>query len=174
MDAHSLIATTFPGGFVIMAAMLANFTAQFYKFLRHFVKTREWDITYLFTTGGMPSSHSALVIAAVVSIGIIDGIDTTTFALALIFAAVVLHDALGIRRHAGRQAQVINQMIQDLQGVQAAIIEGGLFNNPKYDHRLKELLGHEPIEVVMGTIWGIASTLIFYWILIAIIQFNLG
>lgn len=173
MDAHSIIATVFPGGFIIIAAILANFTAQMYKFIRHFLDTKKWDLAYLFTTGGMPSSHSSFVVATVVAIGIIDGVNTTLFALAFIFAAVVLHDALGIRRHAGRQAQVINQIIQDLQGVQEAIMEGGFFNNPKYDRRLKELLGHEPIEVFAGTIWGIASTLLFYWLTLTLIQMNL-
>lgn len=173
MDAHLLITTLMPGGFVLAAAMLANFTAQFYKFIRHFVDTKQWDVAYLFTTGGMPSSHSSLVVATVVAIGIIEGINNTTFILALVFASVVLHDALGIRRHAGRQAQVINQMIQDLQGVQAAIMEGGIFNNPKYDRKLKELLGHEPIEVLMGTLWGVASTLIFYWVLLILVHLNM-
>ncbi|MGL5295448.1 MAG: divergent PAP2 family protein [Culicoidibacterales bacterium] len=173
MDAHTLITTIMPGGFVLMAAILANFTAQFYKFVRHYVDYHKWDIAYLFTTGGMPSSHSSLVVATVVAIGIVDGVNTTTFILALIFASVVLHDALGIRRHAGRQAQVINQMIQDLQGVQEAIMEGGLLNNPKYDRRLKELLGHEPIEVAAGTIWGIVSTTLFYWMLTWLLQMNI-
>jgi acid phosphatase family membrane protein YuiD len=101
----------------------------------------------LFSAGGMPSSHSALVSAIAVGIAISEGVDSPLFALAVGVAAVVMYDALGVRRAAGHQATVLNQIIDELfQG------------HPISEERLKELLGHTPLQVAAGALLGLVVT----------------
>ena len=95
----------------------------------------------------MPSSHSAFVSALATAVGVTDGIHSTTFAISFCFAAVVIFDAMGIRRHAGQHAAMLNQLLDDL-------MKNGdfsIFQNPSYQKRFKELLGHEPLETFAGT-----------------------
>ncbi|MFZ5754553.1 MAG: divergent PAP2 family protein [Bacillota bacterium] len=100
--------------------------------------------------GGMPSAHSALVTALAVSIGQDLGWDSPIFAMALAFAAIVMYDAAGVRRAAGKQAEVINQIISDIyHGTQIS------------EERLKELIGHTPFEVLMGALLGLLVGLFF-------------
>ena len=101
--------------------------------------------------GGMPSSHTALVISLVISIGVHEGVQSSMFAIALAVAAVVIYDALGVRRETGRQSQVLNQIITEM------LVEG----KPITEQQLKELVGHTPLEVLGGLIVGITVTLIF-------------
>ncbi|MBZ4652711.1 MAG: acid phosphatase/vanadium-dependent haloperoxidase related [Peptococcaceae bacterium] len=102
------------------------------------------DWTRFVGAGGMPSAHSALVTALAVSIGQDLGWDSPIFAMALAFAAIVMYDAAGVRRAAGKQAEVINQIISDIyHGTQIS------------EERLKELIGHTPFEVLMGALLGL-------------------
>ncbi len=100
--------------------------------------------------GGMPSSHSALVVALTTAIGRVEGVASSTFALALVFSGVVMYDAAGVRRAAGRTAAALNQLIDDL------VTHRDL--HPQ--ERLLELLGHTPIEVLAGAALGLAVGLI--------------
>ena len=98
----------------------------------------------------MPSSHSALVMAVTMAIGIGEGYDSYLFGLALTFAMVVMYDAAGVRRAAGDQARILNRMV------------GFLFHEEELNQKqLKELLGHKPIEVLAGAILGIAVAVVF-------------
>ena len=96
-------------------------------------------------SGGMPSSHAAMVTSLSTSIALTEGLESSIFALSVIFSAVVMYDAAGVRRAAGKQAACLNKIIMDLykQDLQEA---GG---------RLKELLGHTPLQVFVGAIFGI-------------------
>lgn len=137
--------------YALEAAILANLLAQIVKVPIRIIMKREWSPRLLISTGGMPSSHSAFVAALTTAIGIIDGVQTTTFAISFCFAAVVIFDAMGIRRHAGQHAAMLNQLLDDL-------MENGdfsIFQNPSYQKRFKELLGHEPLETFAGTLFGI-------------------
>ncbi|MCL2218109.1 MAG: divergent PAP2 family protein [Defluviitaleaceae bacterium] len=123
--------------------------AQILKVLFDYWRTSSWKKALFFSTGGMPSSHSALAVAATVSIGLYEGFGTPLFAVSTVIALVVMHDAAGIRRAAGKQAEAINFLFSKLE-------DQGI----KLDKKLKELLGHNPIEVIAGAILGLTVALV--------------
>ncbi|WP_042142990.1 divergent PAP2 family protein [Paucisalibacillus sp. EB02] len=148
--------------FPITAALLAIIFAQVVKIPIHFIATREFIPGLAFSTGGMPSSHSAAVTALSTAIGIIEGFGSTLFAVAAVFSIITMYDASGVRRQAGKHATVLNQLVEDFQ----LFIEEAKNWEKKgaYEKRenLKELLGHKPIEVFFGAITGIlVATLLF-------------
>lgn len=130
---------------VLIAALTAWGLAQVIKVPLELLVNKQLNWAILFSPGGMPSSHSALVTGATVSIGLQSGFQTPLFALAVVVSMVVLYDATGVRRQAGVHARVINQMIEDLA-----------HGHPLREEQLKEVLGHTPLEVVGGVIFGIA------------------
>jgi hypothetical protein len=128
---------------VLLVAAIACLLAQFLKLFFDFVKNRQVNFHLLIEAGGMPSSHSALVTALATSIGQTVGWSSTEFALASIFAVIVMYDAAGVRRAAGDQARILNQIIE-------------LFEDDKFtEERLKEILGHTPLQVLVGSIFGV-------------------
>ena len=129
----------------LWAAATAVLVAQILKVFWVLLVERRWWLRMFIEAGGMPSSHSAMVSALATSTGIQAGWNSPLFAVAAIFAAVVMYDAAGVRRAAGMQAEVLNKIIDDLyQG------------RPIRFERLKELLGHSPIEVLAGALLGIS------------------
>ena len=100
--------------YALEAAILANLLAQIVKVPIRVLTKKEWSPRLLISTGGMPSSHSAFVSALATAVGVTDGIHSTTFAISFCFAAVVIFDAMGIRRHAGQHAAMLNQLLDDL------------------------------------------------------------
>jgi acid phosphatase family membrane protein YuiD len=130
------------------ACVLAWVVAQFSKPLIHYVHSRRIDLRYLFTAGGMPSSHSAVVVALATAIGLDAGLSSVSFALAAVFAAVVMYDAAGVRRAVSLQARVLNRMLTE-------IVEAQQFN----ERRLRELIGHTPFEVFVGAMLGALSAI---------------
>ncbi len=137
--------------YVLEAAILANVLAQLIKLPLRLIIKKEWNPGIIFSTGGMPSSHAAFVTALTTAVAISEGTSSTLFAMSFCFAAVVIYDAMGIRRHAGQHAAMLNQLIEDLR-------EAGdlsIFQDVTYQKRFKELLGHEPLETFAGTIFGI-------------------
>ncbi len=137
--------------YVLEAAILANVLAQLIKLPLRLIIKKEWNPGIIFSTGGMPSSHAAFVTALTTAVAISEGTSSTFFAISFCFAAVVIYDAMGIRRHAGQHAAMLNQLIEDLR-------EAGdlsIFQDVTYQKRFKELLGHEPLETFAGTIFGI-------------------
>lgn len=152
----------FPGFFVLICAVLSNIVAQMFKFIQYRLHYKKWEVAVLFTNGGMPSSHTAFVCGGMFAIAVVSGVHSIYFALSFMLAAVTMQDAFGIRREAGKQAKVVNAMLVDLSEVFASIQEGGIFDNPAYDKKLKELLGHEPIEILGGIgLSGIITTLCY-------------
>lgn len=131
---------------VLLTGMLAAFIAQMIKFILHLVCERKINFKIFTTTGGMPSSHSAGVVGLSTSVGLITGFDSISFAIALGYAMIVMYDAAGLRRASGKMATCLNKIMDDFykHDVQSA---GG---------KLKELLGHTPVEVVAGAILGVA------------------
>ena len=124
---------------VLLVTLAAWIVAQTLKILLEIRRQRQFDIRWILGTGGMPSAHSAGVSALATGVGLEMGFHTAGFAVALIFALVTMFDAQGVRRAAGRQAVVLNKMIGELY-VSGQVSE----------ERLKELLGHTPIEVFVG------------------------
>lgn len=141
---------------VLIAALIAWSLAQVLKIPIHYLRTRERDWSLLLRAGGMPSSHSALVSATAHGIGLTMGFDSPLFALAVAFAMVVIYDATGIRRQAGRQAVVINAIVNDF-------LEG----HPDHgSEKLREVLGHSPGEATVGVIMGIGLTQAYFIFLV--------
>ncbi|CAD5182595.1 unnamed protein product [Musa acuminata subsp. malaccensis] len=128
----------------ILAFAIAQSIKVFTTWYIHRYKERRWDAKQLIGSGGMPSSHSATVTALAVAIGIQDGLGSSAFATATMFASVVMYDAFGVRLHAGKQAEVLNQIVYQLPE-----------EHPLADTRpLHELLGHTPLQVTAGAILG--------------------
>jgi uncharacterized protein len=130
---------------VLVAALTAWSLAQVIKLPLEYIQTRSWNWAILFRTGGMPSSHSALMAAAAHSIGLFTGFETPLYGLAVVIAMIVIYDATGIRRQAGKHAEIINTMIRDLTS-----------GHPLQQERLREVLGHTPLEALGGTLFGLA------------------
>ncbi|CAO2828933.1 unnamed protein product [Amaranthus hypochondriacus] len=131
----------------LMSALIAFVLAQSIKVFTTWYKERRWDFKQLIGSGGMPSSHSATVTALAVAIGFQDGFGGSVFAAAVILACVVMYDATGVRLHAGRQAEVLNQIVYGLPA-----------EHPLAESRpLRELLGHTPPQVVAGGLLGLVT-----------------
>ncbi|NPV55754.1 MAG: divergent PAP2 family protein [Anaerolineae bacterium] len=138
---------------VLIASMAAWFLAQLLKVPIHYLTYRKWHWGLWFSSGGMPSSHTALLVAASTSIGLFEGFDTALFALSVAVAMVVMYDAAGVRRQAGIQAQRINQLITEF-----------FSGHPISEEHLKEVLGHTPRQVVVGFLLGITIAIVT-WLL---------
>jgi uncharacterized protein len=146
-------------------ALFSIILAQFIKIpLSYLVtKTIEWKL--FFSTGGMPSSHSSGVTALTTAIAMEKGLGSTQFAIAAIFSIIVMYDAKGIRRHAGRQAAVVNDLVRDFQRFTREVKSWPQKDSEEQRNDLKELLGHEPSEVFFGGLLGILLTLLVYFLI---------
>lgn len=138
----------------LVAAVSAMVIAQFLKFFISFVLDRRLDFSRLISTGGMPSSHTALTTALTTAFGIKYGIQSSFFAMAAVLTIVVAHDAAGLRWQAGQHASEINKIRDDLQKLFKSI--SGTDHIDEHRKQLKELLGHKPLEVFMGALLGIS------------------
>lgn len=134
--------------FPLVCAGIAWFTAQILKVFTGVFKMREFSMTaLLFGNGGMPSSHSASVCALAVSCALAYGADSGYFAIASLFAIIVMGDAAGVRAETGKQAKVLNRIMRDLFSPE---------HHGEVNQNLKELVGHTPLQVVMGALLGFA------------------
>lgn len=148
--------------FPLWSAIAAIFFAQFVKVPIQFIATRKFDWSLLTSTGGMPSSHSAAVTALSTGVALETGLDSAVFAVSAVFAIITMFDATGVRRQAGEQAIVLNQLVADF--TKFVNDAKGWQDKPEQEKRkeLKELLGHKPIEVFFGGLTGIILTLIIH------------
>ncbi|MBW4513881.1 MAG: divergent PAP2 family protein [Timaviella obliquedivisa GSE-PSE-MK23-08B] len=129
---------------VLLVSLFACVLAQLIKVVVELVQHGKLDFRSLVGTGGMPSAHSALVTALATGIGQTAGWDSGTFAIAIIFAIIVMYDASGVRQAAGKQARILNQIMDELSQGETKFTED----------RLKELLGHTPVQVIAGAALG--------------------
>jgi len=132
------------GNGAIKAALLAWLAAQLIKFATAAVKSRTWDFTYFVSTGGMPSAHSASVSGLATQIGMTSGFHEPVFAVALWFAMIVMFDAQSVRKAAGEQARILNQIVDEV-----------LHHHHLSQTKLAEFLGHTRLEVLAGACVGI-------------------
>ena len=130
---------------ILLAAVIAWTLAQAIKVPLNYVLHHEWDWGLLFSAGGMPSSHTALVTGIAGGVGLQEGFHSAAFAIASVLAMIVIYDATGVRRHAGDHARVLNLMIDEL-----------LTGHPLAEKELKEVLGHTPREVIAGIALGLS------------------
>ena len=141
---------------ILWASLLAWFLAQAAKIIINFLVEGKWNFDLLIGSGGFPSSHTAIVCALAVSIGKSEGLNSSTFAVAVALAMIVMYDAAGVRRATGNHARVINYLIEWARQLQADRLAGNL-----QQERLKELIGHTPFEVFGGAILGCLIGFIF-------------
>jgi acid phosphatase family membrane protein YuiD len=140
----------------LISAVLAFTIAQVIKFFTSWYKERRWDLKRLVGSGGMPSSHSATVTALALAVGLQEGFGGSHFAIALVLTTIVMYDATGVRLHAGRQAEVLNQIVYELPA-----------EHPLAETRpLRELLGHTPPQVIAGGMLGISTAVVGYLVIL--------
>ena len=128
------------------AALLGWLVAQTAKMINCLVESKRLDFSYMMSTGGMPSAHSAMASALATSLGLCEGFNSSIFALGAAFAIVVMFDAQSVRKAAGEQAKLLNQIVDEL-----------LHEHHLSETKLKELLGHTRLEVFMGFLTGVAT-----------------
>ncbi|MDJ0719163.1 MAG: divergent PAP2 family protein [Prochloraceae cyanobacterium] len=126
---------------ILLVAIFACLMAQALKLIIEYFKNGKVTFKFLVTTGGMPSAHSALVGSLATSIGETVGWSSAEFAIACLFAVIVMYDAAGVRQAAGKQAKILNQILEEHEHIN--------------EERLKELLGHTPFQVFVGLALGI-------------------
>jgi acid phosphatase family membrane protein YuiD len=151
--------------FPLWAALAAIGFAQFVKVPIQFIAIRKIDWSLLTSTGGMPSSHSAAVTALATGVAFETGLDSPIFAVAAIFAIIVMFDATGVRRHAGEQATVLNKLVGDFNRFVEETKKWPNMDEQEKVKDLKELLGHQPIEVFFGAITGILLTFFLHYLI---------
>ena len=131
--------------------LAACLVSQSIKILLGVIRLRRFDFRWLIGTGGMPSTHAAGVTALSLTVGLEAGFQSPIFATAIAFTVITLFDAQGVRRWSGRQAQVLNRILEDMY-----------FKRRMNEQRVKELLGHTPIEVIGGMGVGLATALVLH------------
>jgi acid phosphatase family membrane protein YuiD len=136
---------------IFITTFIAWAFAQTLKVLLHFVSHKKIDFRLFVGTGGMPSSHTAFVSALATNIGLYCGWDSPIYLVTLAFTVIVITDAVGVRRAAGKQASLLNKMMDEMYE-----------KNENFPDRLKELLGHTPIEAAAGILLGILSAIVMY------------
>ena len=134
------------GNLILNLAILAWALAQVIKFVITLITKHKLDFRNILSSGGMPSSHSAAVCATAASVGYLYGLSTPLFAMAAVMAVVVMYDAANVRRETGKQAIILNYMMEHWD-------EG---KPVEFEKALKELIGHTPLQVLMGALLGIA------------------
>lgn len=149
--------------FPLFAALFSILFAQFIKVPIQYIATKKLNWSLLTSTGGMPSSHSAAVTALSTGVAIENGLDSSIFALSAVFAIITMFDATGVRRHAGEQATVLNQLVADFHRFVEEAKVWPKTEKKEKQKKLKELLGHQPIEVFFGGATGIFLTFILYY-----------
>jgi acid phosphatase family membrane protein YuiD len=137
----------------LIVALAVGITAQIIKVLISYARYRTWNWALFLRAGGMPSSHAAMVAGVAHSIGLNIGFGSPIFAVAFVLAIVVIYDATGIRRQAGKHAEVINQMVRELAS-----------GHPLQQEQLREVLGHTPLEALAGMMLGVFFAQIFWLI----------
>ncbi|XP_060199787.1 uncharacterized protein LOC132628092 [Lycium barbarum] len=143
-SARSYSSAISPANVPLISAFLACGIAQFLKLFTTWYKEKRWDSKRMLSSGGMPSSHSATVTALVTAIYLQEGAGGSAFAIAVVLACVVMYDATGVRLHAGRQAELLNQIVCELPP-----------EHPVANVRpLRDSLGHTPLQVLAGAVLG--------------------
>ncbi|WP_276730945.1 divergent PAP2 family protein [Bacillus sp. (in: firmicutes)] len=146
--------------FPLLSSLAAIIFAQVIKVPIQFIVSRKLDWSLVTSTGGMPSSHSAAVTALSTGVALEHGLGSSLFAVSAIFAVITMFDATGVRRHAGEQATVLNKLVIDFNRFVNEAKDFPKAEDKEKQKKLKELLGHQPIEVFFGGLTGILLTLI--------------
>ena len=136
----------------LIAGAIALFSAQALKTVTNMVKEGRFNFRVAVGTGGMPSSHTALVVALTTTVGLTEGFSSTLFDVAVVFSAIVMYDATGLRQAAGKQASILNKIMEELSTTHSF-----------KEERLKELLGHTRLEVIGGALFGMLVAMLLHY-----------
>lgn len=151
----------FGGNYMLISGIFGWLIAQIIKIIINLCVFKKFDIKLMFANGGMPSSHSATVVALATAAAISCGLGSAQFAISAILCVIVINDALGVRQQAGKQAKVINLMVDK-------VFENGEAHESKEGgsgEKLKELVGHTPIQVVLGALLGLVIAVSYAFII---------
>jgi len=143
--------TKFFANFPLLAALVAMGIAQTFKVFYYYWKDGEWVVAHFFETGGLPSGHSAMVTALTLGVGLTEGWSSPVFAACAVFSIIIMYDAAGVRRAAGKHALILNRIVED-------IYKTGKIT----DEKLRELVGHSPFEVLVGVFMGALTVAVTY------------
>jgi uncharacterized protein len=147
------VLTALLNNFTFVAVVVSWFLAQTIKVVIYWVQEKKFNLWHFFEAGGMPSAHSASVTACTLAVGLSTGWGTPLFTACLVYALIVMYDATGVRRAAGKQAEILNKIVEDIYSTGRIKIE-----------KLKEILGHDPIEVVCGAGLAVVMTYVVYYV----------
>lgn len=139
--------------FTFLAVSASWFLAQVIKVVIYRFEERHWNLWHFFDAGGMPSAHSAAVTSCTLAVALSVGWDSALFTACLVFALIVMYDATGVRRAAGKQAEILNKIVDDIYATGKVKVE-----------KLKEILGHDVIEVIAGASLAVVITTIMYYV----------
>lgn len=142
--------------FPLWAALFANIMAQVLKPVFLYMRTRKFDIHQTIACGGFPSSHTSTVISLTTAVAIVEGVDSSLFAVTSVFTFIVIYDAVNVRYYAGKNIQLTKQLIADLEDMSKL-----KFSDPIYFEKIKSVLGHRLVEVIGGIILGFVLTIVF-------------
>jgi len=145
-------AASFTAFKAIWVPLVAWFFAQLFKVIILLVNERRLDLSLMYSPGGMPSAHAALMTALATTMGLLYGFDSPFFAISLAVAFIVMYDAAGVRRTVGYQSTMLNKMLDEL-----------FKGNKEFTQRLSEIIGHSKWEVFVGAVLGIAMAMLFSW-----------
>jgi len=138
----------------LLIATTSWVVAQFLKVVGGLIRERRLDMSFFIRSGGMPSSHTALVTSLATSVGILRGLNSVEFAIAAVFASIVMYDAAGVRRSVGQQSVILNRILLELRE-----------HRPKdVEHDVRELFGHTPFQVFSGGLLGIGIAVVWLWL----------
>ena len=140
------------------SAILSALLAQLLKPIIYYFKTTKWNLHLVIDSGGMPSSHTALVSALALSVGLQEAFSSTIFAVTLVLAVIVIYDAANVRYYSGQNIKVTQQLVKDVQ--ENLHTE---FDDPIYQIKLKDVLGHKWMEVIAGLLLGALIALVFHY-----------
>jgi len=135
---------------MLVCALISYFAAQIIKIVLCLIREKRLDFSLMFASGGMPSSHASTVSALAISAFRLYGIGSPWFAVCFVLASVVMYDAAGVRRQAGEHAKILNKILRDFTSGDPKMAEDGL----------KELIGHTPFQVSVGSILGIIIAIV--------------
>jgi acid phosphatase family membrane protein YuiD len=146
------LAVSLLSNFTLLAVVVSWFLAQSIKVTIYRFQEGKWNLWHFFEAGGMPSAHSAAVTALTLAVALRAGLNSALFTACLVFALIVMYDATGVRRAAGKQAEILNKIVDDIYSTGKVRIE-----------KLREILGHDPIEVFFGASLSVLVILFMYY-----------
>ncbi len=138
----------------LLIATTSWVVAQILKVAGGWIREKRLDMSFFIRSGGMPSSHTALVTSLATSVGILRGLNSVEFAIAAVFASIVMYDAAGVRRSVGQQSIILNRILRELRERRPRDVE----------HDVRELIGHTPFQVFSGGLLGIGIAVVWLWL----------